>query len=133
MKFAQLSLSLALFILCLLTLLIFTFSSVTASHGVARVKGGSGTVEDPLLIELEGNAGLLPFLDSLLPFRGIPAIELSYVGERFYLPGVNDFFLKKQTLAKIIYLVAIFLFLVFFFITLLKIAGKRIVIIDARR
>ena len=76
----------------LLGLAIIAFSSVTATECVARVKGGSGTVQDSLRIEVEGNAGLTPFLDSLLPFRAISAIQLSYVGERFYIPGINDYF-----------------------------------------
>jgi hypothetical protein len=97
---------------------------------VARVKGGSGTVQDPLLIEVEGNAGLTPFLDSLLPFRAVSAIELSYVGERFYIPGINDYFLGKQKLAKAIYLVAILLFIILGFWLLLRITGKRITIVD---
>ena len=62
---------------------------------VARVKGVGGTVEDPLGIEVVGNAGLAPFLDSLIPFRAIPPIRLSYAGERFYIVGMNSFFMGK--------------------------------------
>ena len=116
--------------MCILGLVIIAFSSVTATECIARVKGGSGTVQDPLLIEVEGNAGLIPFLDSLLPFRAVSAIELSYVGERFYIPGINDLFLGKQKLAKIIYLAAVLLFLIIGFWVVLRLAGKRITIVE---
>ncbi len=133
MTSSKITISFALIALCLLALAIFSFSSVTATNCVARVNGGSGTVEDPLRIEVEGNAGLLPFIDSLLPFRGIPAIQLSYVGERFYIPGINDFFAGKQKLARIIYLAAILLFLIVSSWGVLRMAGKRIVIIDSHK
>ena len=53
MKSSKLTIFFALIVLCFLTLVIFAFSSVTANNCVARVKGGSGTVEDPLRIEHE--------------------------------------------------------------------------------
>ena len=39
-----------LIVMCLLGLLMLAFSSFTAIDCVARVKGGAGTVEDPLRI-----------------------------------------------------------------------------------
>lgn len=123
----------ALIILCLLGVVILAFSSATAVDCVARVKGGSGTVKDPLCIEVEGHAGLAPIIDSLLPFRAVPAIQLSYTGERFYIPGINKFFLGKQKLARTIYLAIIILFIIFGFWAALRIAGKRIVVVDSRK
>ena len=116
--------------LCILGLVIIAFSSITATECVARVKGGSGTVQDPLLIEVEGHAGLTPFLDSLLPFRAVPAIQLSYIGERFYIPGINEYFTESQKLAKAIYLAAILLFIILGFLLTLRLVGKRITIVD---
>ena len=116
--------------LCILGLVIIAFSSITATECVARVKGGSGTVQDPLLIEVEGDAGLTPFLDSLLPFRAVPAIQLSYIGERFYIPGINEYFTESQKLAKAIYLAAILLFIILGFLLTLRLVGKRITIVD---
>jgi hypothetical protein len=71
--------------------------------------------------------------DSLLPFSGIPSIRLPYAGERFYIPGINDFFLGKQNLAIGIYLIAILLFIVFGLWLALRIAGKRIAVVDSRK
>jgi len=116
--------------ICLLGLVIIAFSSVTATECVARVKGGSGTVQDPLRIEVKGNAGLTPFLDSLLPFRAVSSIQLSYVGERFYIPGINEYFEGNQKLAKAIYLSAILLFIILGFLLALRLIGKRITIVD---
>lgn len=116
--------------MCVLGLMIVAFSSVTATECVAHIKGGKGTVQDPYIIEIEGNAGLAPLLDSLLPFRAIPAIRLSYVGERFYIPGINECFSGHQKLAKAIYLVAILLFIILGFWGVLRLAGKRIAIDD---
>ena len=76
---------------------------------------------------------MAPFIDSLLPFSGIPSIHLSYAGESFYIPGLNDFFLGKQTLAIVIYLATILLFIVSGFWLALRMAGKRIVIVDSRK
>ncbi len=130
MKSRKITIFFAVIILCLLGVVIIAFSSITAPDCIARIKGGSGTVEDPLLIEIEGNAGLTPFLDSLLPFRVVPAIELSYVGERFYIPGLNDFFQGKQKLARLIYLGVILIFIVSIFLVALRISGKRIILVD---
>jgi|GEM_PF-3143850 len=62
MTLLRTSISFALIALCLLAFVIFSFSSVTATNCVARVNGGSGTVEDSLRIEVEGNAGFFSFL-----------------------------------------------------------------------
>lgn len=114
----------------ILAVVIIAFSSVTATESIARVKGGSGTVEDPLLIEVEGNAGLTPLIDSLLPFRAVPAICLSYVGEKFYVPGINEYFAGNQKLAKAIYLGTILIFIVLGLWLILRLLGKRITIVD---
>jgi len=131
MKSRKIKLLFEFVVLCLLALLILSFSSFAATDCVARVKGGNGTVADPLIIEVEGNAGLTPFLDSLLPYNAVPSIELYYVGERFYIPGFNYIFLGKHKLTKIIYLAAVLLFLVFIIRVVLRIAGKRVVLIDS--
>ncbi len=133
MKSRKIKILIELMVLCLLGLLILSFSSFSATDCVARVKGGNGTVEDPLIIEVDGNAGLTPFLDSLLPYNAVPSIKLYYVGERFYIPGFNYIFLGKQKPTKIIYLAVILLFLVFVFRVVLRLAGKRIVLIDSRQ
>jgi len=121
---------LALLLLGLLGVALLAFSSATATECVAHIKGGSGTVEDPMRIVVEGNAGLFPFIDSLLPFRGIPSIQLSYAGERFYVPGLNPFFAEKQVLAKILYLLSLVLFLAIGTGLLLRLAGKKVVLVD---
>lgn len=76
----------------LAVLALLTYSSITATGCKAVVLGGAGTVADPLRIEVQGDCGLTPYIDSLLPFRAVPAIELSYKGERFYVPGLNKYF-----------------------------------------
>ena len=121
-----------LILTCFVGFSILAFSSVTAVDCFARVKGGTGTVEDPLRIEVVGNAGLTPFLDSLIPFRAIPSIQLSYAGERFYIPAINSFFMGKQPLAIAIYLALILLFVVCCFWLALRISGKRLAIVDSR-
>lgn len=133
MKSRKTTIFFVLIVMCFLGLSILAFSSVTAVDCVARVNGGTGTVKDPLRIEVVGNAGLAPLIDSLLPFSAIPSIRMSYAGERFYIPGINDFFLGKQNLAIVIYLITILLFIVFGFWLALRIAGKRIVIVDSRK
>ena len=121
-----------LILMCLAGFSILVFTSVTAVDCVARVKGGAGTVEDPLRIEVVGNAGLIPLLDSLIPFRAIPSIHLSYAGERFYIPAINGFFMGKQPLAIVIYLTFILLFIVYCFWLALRMFGKRLAIVDSR-
>lgn len=71
---------------------LLTYSSISADGCRARVLGGKGTAADPLRIQVEGDCGLTPFLDSLLPFRAVPAIELSYKGQTFNVPGLNKYF-----------------------------------------
>ena len=89
-------------------------------------------MEDPLRIEVVGNAGLTPILDSLIPFSAIPSIHLSYAGERFYIPAINSFFMGKQPLAIVIYLTFILLFVVCCFWLVLRMFGKRLAIVDSR-
>ena len=132
MKSQKRTILFVLILMCLAGFSILVFSSVTAVDCVARVKGGAGTVEDPLRIEVAGNAGLTPFLDSLIPFRGIPSILLSYTGERFYIPAINSFFMGKQPLAIAIYLAFILLFVVCCFWLVLRMFGKRLAIVDSR-
>ena len=119
--------------MCSLGLLVITFSSVTATNCIAHVKGGSGTVSDPLLIEVEGNAGLTPVIDSLLPFRAIPAISLSYSGEKFYVPGINKDFLGKQRFATSIYLASIIFLIITCVLGILELTGRRLVIVDRQK
>lgn len=98
---------------------------------VARVKGWGGTVEDPLRIEVVGNAGLSPFLDNLIPFRAIPSTRLSYAGERFYIPGISSFLMGKYLLSIVIYFATILLFVFYCFYLVLRIFGRRIVVVDS--
>ena len=130
MKSRKTTIFFVLIVMCFLGLSILAFSSVTAVDCVARVNGGTGTVNDPLRIEVVGNAGLAPLIDSLLPFSAIPSIRMSYAGERFYIPGINECFSGHQKLAKAIYLVAILLFIILGFWGVLRLVGKRIAIDD---
>ena len=132
MKSQKRTIFLVLILTCFVGFSILAFSSVTAVDCFTRVKGGAGTVEDPLRIEVVGNAGLTPILDSLLPFSAIPSIHLSYAGERFYIPAINSFFIGKQPLAIAIYLALILLFVVCCFWLALRISGKRLAIVDSR-
>lgn len=72
---------------------LLTWSSVSSTGCIARVLGGAGTVADPLRIQVEGDCGLTPYIDSILPFRAVPAIELSYKGQTFSIPGLNKYFI----------------------------------------
>ena len=132
MKSQKRTILFVLILMCLAGFSILAFSSVTAVDCFARVKGGAGTVEDPLRIEVVGNAGLIPLLDSLIPFSAIPSIHLSYAGERFYIPAINSFFMGKQPLAIVIYLTFILLFVVCCFWLVLRMFGKRLAIVDSR-
>ena len=123
---------LLLIAICATGILIMAFSSYTATEGSAEVKGGSGTVTDPLQIEVVGNAGLLTFLDSLLLFRGIPAIDLYYSGERFYIPDANSFFAGKQPLAALIYLCLLVIAGILVILFILRLFGKRVTIKNVR-
>lgn len=124
----------AIFILlCVTCIMILAFSSYTATENTAKIIGGQGTVENPLKIEVSENAGILPFLDSLLPFKGIPCIELSYTGERFYIPGYNAFFSNKQPLAKLIFLFALITLPYMGLCFILKLTNKKLIIVTAEK
>jgi len=118
-----------LILLLALGLIVFlglAFSSFTATDCVAHLKGGQGTVDDPLQIEVSGHAGLVPLLDSLLPFRAIPAIDLSYTGNRFDIPGANVIFKSHNIIAQVIYVVLLVIFVMLVLLIILRLLGKRI-------
>jgi|APSaa5957512622_1039677.scaffolds.fasta_scaffold08333_5 hypothetical protein len=97
---------------------------------VARVKGGGGLWKIPC-IEVVGNAGLAPFLDNLIPFRAIPPTRLSYAGERLYVPVISSFLMGKYLLSIVIYFATILLFVFYCFYLVLRIFGRRIVVVDS--
>ncbi len=72
-------------------LAILTASSLASNQCNARVIGGVGTIEDPLVIEVSGDVGLSGLIDSLLPYNGIPSIVLRYRDLSFSIPGINEF------------------------------------------
>ena len=120
-------------IVVLLFCFVLAFSSFSATTNTAKVLGGSGTVDDPLKITVFGNAGLMPYIDSPLPFKAIPAIELSYEGESFYVPGFNAFFKDRNLLAKAEYLISLIFLSVTIFVFILRIAGCKIRIVRVKK
>ena len=130
----HLTLAILLGMLLSIGALIVAFSSVTATHCTVRIKGGGGTVENPLQIEVDGNAGILAFLDSLLPFRGIPCVQLSYAGQKVDFPGTsnalyNRVFLGHHMAFLSIYIVLLILFAFFAFLAVMRFLGYGLAII----
>ena len=78
---------------------LFTAASVASQQTTARVLEGQGTVQSPLRIEVTGEVGLLGLVDSLLPFRGLPSVQIVYKDLSFPILGVNEYFIGRPWLA----------------------------------
>ncbi len=117
--------------LCALALLcLLTATSVAGQQSTARVLDGAGTVESPLRIEVTGQVGLTGMLDSLLPFRGLPAVQIVYKDLAFPIPGMNEYFIGRPWLAfAFVALSVIAMFWACLSLTL-AIVGKKLVLTD---
>lgn len=101
-------------------------SSAAATDSKARVLGGAGTVQDPLRIQASGEVGLTGLIDSLLPFRGLPAVQIEYSELAFAIPGVNDVFIGRPWLAFAFLATAIIATFLAAFWLVLTLSGRRI-------
>jgi hypothetical protein len=73
-------------------------SSVTSTECNSRLLGGAGKVEDPLRFEVTGQVGLTGLIDSCLPYRGLPSVQIIYRNLSFAVPGVNEYFIGRPWL-----------------------------------
>jgi hypothetical protein len=108
-------------------------SSSAATDSNARVLGGTGTVQDPLRIQASGQVGLTGLIDSLLPFRGLPAVQIEYSELAFAIPGVNDAFIGRPWLAFAFLATAIIATFLAALWLALAFAGRRIKLVKLRR
>lgn len=122
----------ALLVLCILGLVILSFSSFTATDCTALVLGGEGTVEDPLRIMVRGNSGLVSLIDDLFKFKSLPPIAISYSGFEFYVPMFNVFFSGNSFSAKIIYLICLLVCPMVILSLIFRTKGRRIAIVRSK-
>jgi hypothetical protein len=107
-------------------------TSTAAQKTTAKVLGGEGTIKSPLRIEVSGDVGLTGLIDSLLPYRGLPAVQIEYRNLTFSIPGINDLFIGHPWAALAFLVISIIAFFLALVWGVLALFGKRLVLADRK-
>ena len=105
-------------------------SSLAAQNTAVRVMGGAGTFADPLQIEVSGDVGLAAMIDSLIPYRAIPGMDMYYRHLSFSIPDMNRYFVGRPWLGFACLLVSLLLAFIAVTWTVLAACGKRLLIVS---
>ena len=124
--------SLGLLMITLALAALFTASSLASQQTSARVLGGAGTVSDPLRIEVSGQVGLIGLIDSLLPFRALPGVEVLYRDLSFSVPGLNPLLAGRPWLAFACLAASVLVLFMALAWTALALCGKRLSLVDSK-